>query len=443
MIELATKFIYLCWFYLYCNIYSQNEKNYFFHFNEYNKERFKEKSGLSILFVLFFDIFKEVINVFSLNLKMSRFICNKASFSFLMFGSVCNSSLMNAQNCLKWFCYSREASSGTVSDFLTTISVGMHHFVSSIFSQKHFWFSYTSVDYSFACSHIPIPLSLHFCWICSSVSSRFCFPLTFLLVLALWLFSCYNTEIIVSCVLNEKSFIKLSSFETACVTFICLFHYNRCEKRANDFIIKHREESKKSSFHSSLLYSNFTIISSRSAILHSFIGLLCIFHVNRCLLFISWWCERENIPLLRSLTLSKGSSLNAMQSLPVGTSHSWQLDARHFLYPQQTVIVTKQLEISHHTAKEQDCALWSVQVLHLYLHWWDWYWDDDTVVYYGNHPVLQETHALHGKDCAKVFRFENSGINRLCLMFLWENWRYGGIIITQSWENCVFTMDVS
>ena len=29
------------------------------------------------------------------------------------------------------------------------------------------------------------------------------------------------------------------------------------------------------------------------------------------------------------------------------------------------VIVMKQLEISHHTAKEQDCVLWSVQVLHL------------------------------------------------------------------------------
>ena len=29
------------------------------------------------------------------------------------------------------------------------------------------------------------------------------------------------------------------------------------------------------------------------------------------------------------------------------------------------VIVMKQLEISHHTVKEHDCVLWSVQVLHL------------------------------------------------------------------------------
>ena len=35
----------------------------------------------------------------------------------------------------------------------------------------------------------------------------------------------------------------------------------------------------------SLLHSNFTIISSRSAIFHSFIELLCIFHVNCCFLF--------------------------------------------------------------------------------------------------------------------------------------------------------------
>ena len=115
------------------------------------------------------------------------------------------------------------------------------------------------------------------------------------------------------------------------------------------------------------LHSNFTIISSRLAILHSLIELLCIFHVNCCLLFISWWCEKEDIPLLCSLSLSKGSSLNAMQSLPVGRSHSWQLNAHQFLYPQQTVVVMKQLEVSHHTTKEQDCALWSVQVLHLSL----------------------------------------------------------------------------
>ena len=43
-------------------------------------------------------------------------------------------------------------------DFLTTVSVGTY-FVSSIYCQKHFWVSYSSVDYSLACSHIPIPLS--------------------------------------------------------------------------------------------------------------------------------------------------------------------------------------------------------------------------------------------------------------------------------------------
>ena len=55
----------------------------------------------------------------------------------------------------------------------------------------------------------------------------------------------------------------------------------------------------------SLLHSNFTIISSRLAILHSFIELLCIFHVNCCLLFISWWREREDIPFLCSLSCPK------------------------------------------------------------------------------------------------------------------------------------------
>ena len=41
----------------------------------------------------------------------------------------------------------------------------------------------------------------------------------------------------------------------------------------------------------SLLHINFTIISSSSAIIHSFIELLSISHVNCCLLFVSWWCE--------------------------------------------------------------------------------------------------------------------------------------------------------
>ena len=36
---------------------------------------------------------------------------------------------------------------------------------------------------------------------------------------------------------------------------------------------------------------------------------------------------------------------------------------------------------------------------------------------YGNHSVPLEVHALHWKDCVKVFLFENSDINHLCLMF--------------------------
>ena len=43
--------------------------------------------------------------------------------------------------------------------------------------------------------------------------------------------------------------------------------------------------------------------------------------------------------------------------------------------------------------------------------------DGGTIMYYGDHSVLHETHALQWKDCVKVFLFENSGINHLCLMF--------------------------
>ena len=57
--------------------------------------------------------------------------------------------------------------------------------------------------------------------------------------------------------------------------------------------------------------------------------------------------------------------------------------------------------------------------------------------------VRHGTKVLHWKDCVKVFRFENSGINHLCLIPLWENWRCSGMIITQSWEDCVFVMDIS
>ena len=92
---------------------------------------------------------------------MLHFICNKASFSFSMFRKVCISSLMNAELFEMCLLFKRGVLWNGVR-LLTTISVGTYHFVSSICSQKHFWFSYTSVDYSFACSHIPIPLSLPF-----------------------------------------------------------------------------------------------------------------------------------------------------------------------------------------------------------------------------------------------------------------------------------------
>ena len=129
---------------------------YFFCFTEYNKERFKEKSGLNIFFACSL-LSQKVTNVLLLKLRIYHFICNKVSFSFSVFRKICISSLMNAQNRLKCFCYSRKAFSGTVSDFLATFSVGTYHFVSSMCSQKHFWFSCASVDYSFTCSHIPIP----------------------------------------------------------------------------------------------------------------------------------------------------------------------------------------------------------------------------------------------------------------------------------------------
>ena len=95
------------------------------------------------------------------------------------------------------------------------------------------------------------------------------------------------------------------------------------------------------------------------------------------------------------------------------------------------------LVITQQKSKIVLCELWSVSSL--CLHWWEWEWDDDTVVYYGNHPVLQETHALHWKDCSKVFRFKNSGINHLCLMFFVKKskiWRNGDHIVLR--ELCVY-----
>ena len=153
---------------------------YFFHFNKYNKERFKEKSGLNTFFVCSLTSSKSDEYVFIESENVSFYLQQK-SFSFSMFRKVCISSLMNAQSRLKCVCYSREAFSGTVSDFLTTISVGTYHFVSSTCSQKHFWFSYTSVEYSFACSHIPIPLSLFFVEYVLQFLHDFVF---------LWLFTC-------------------------------------------------------------------------------------------------------------------------------------------------------------------------------------------------------------------------------------------------------------
>ena len=166
---------------------------------------------------LFFNIFKKRRMCFHWSWKRLIFFAIKALFSLSMFRKVCISSLMNAQSRLKCVCNSREAFSGTVSDFLTTISVGTYHFVSSMYFQTHFWFSYTSVEYSFACSHISIPLSLLFCWICSSVSSWFCFPLTLYLYLLCdcfrvitqnWYFMCYQQWNII-----HKSFLFWNSMK--------------------------------------------------------------------------------------------------------------------------------------------------------------------------------------------------------------------------------------
>ena len=110
----------------------------FLSFQRIKQRTIQRKIRFEHFVCLFFNIFKEVMNVLLLNLKTSRFICNETSFSFLMFRKVYISSLMNVQNRLKCFCYSREAFSGTVSDFLTTISVGTYHFVSSMCFQTHF-----------------------------------------------------------------------------------------------------------------------------------------------------------------------------------------------------------------------------------------------------------------------------------------------------------------
>ena len=148
------------------------------------------------------------------------------------------------------------------------------------------------------------------------------------------------------------------------MTFICFFLCSGCEKRVNDFTIRHREKSKKSSIYSlssSQQFYNHVFKFSNPSLFH-----WTSLHLSCELLssgYFLMWKGRYSTFVFSFLF--NGSSLNVMQSLPVGRSHSWQLNVHHFLYPQQMVIVMKQLEISHHTAKEQDCALWSVQVLHL------------------------------------------------------------------------------
>ena len=193
----------------------------------------------------------------------------------------------------------------------------------------------------------------------------------------------------------------------------------------------------------SLLHNNFTIISSRSAILHSFIELLCIFHVNCCLLFVSWWSERENIPFCVLIHCPKalhwmwcnlflleyriyGSWMHIIFSIHGKWSSWWSNSRLVITQPKSKIVLCGVCK----------CSISLFAPMRVRVRWC-------SGVCYGNHPVLREIHALHWKDCVKVFLFETSGINHLCLMFLWENRRYGGIIITWSWENCVFAMNVS
>ena len=261
--------------------------------------------------------------MFSLNLKTSRFICNKASLSFSMFRKVCISSLMNAQSRLKSFCYSRKAFSVIVSDFLTAISVGTHHFVSSICSQKYFWFSYTSVDYSFACLHIPIPLSLLFCcWICPSGSSWFCFPLTLYLYLLCDCFCDITPNCCFMCCqqwnIIHKSLLFWNSMKN-----IHLFLSLQQMWKESEWLHHQATWRIKEIINSFILF--FTAISqsylrgqqSFTLLLNFFASFM--WTVVFC--FPMMW--KENIPFSCSHPLSKGSSLNVMQSLPVGTSHSW------------------------------------------------------------------------------------------------------------------------
>ena len=119
VIELPTKFIYPCWFYICCNVYSQNRKDMFlfFSFQRIQQKNESKKNRVWALSLLVLYYLQKEKNVLSLNLRIYHFICNKASFSFSVFRKVCISSLMNAQSRLKCVCYSREAFSWTMSDF--------------------------------------------------------------------------------------------------------------------------------------------------------------------------------------------------------------------------------------------------------------------------------------------------------------------------------------
>ena len=60
-IELPTKFIYPCWLYLRCNIYSQNEKDTFLFrsFQQIQQRTIQRKIRFERFLYLFFDIFKK------------------------------------------------------------------------------------------------------------------------------------------------------------------------------------------------------------------------------------------------------------------------------------------------------------------------------------------------------------------------------------------------
>ena len=188
------------------------------------------------------------------------------------------------------------------------------------------------------------------------------------------------------------------------MTFICFFLCSGCEKRVNDFTIRHREKSKKSSiysFSSSQQFYNHVFKFSNPSLFH-----WTSLHLSCELLssgYFLMWKGRYSTFVFSFLF--NGSSLNVMYLFLLG-------DHIHGNWMYIISIHDKwsswwsNLEISHRTARARLCSVECASALSLCLHWWEWKWDDGTIVCYGNHSIPLEVHALQWKDCVKVFLFK-------------------------------------